>query len=151
MCVQTVRRHVCRHCFAEWTHADGLELCPEGDKIVLKHGYCAPVVEILERQGHHVSVGRVVLFAGYHDQQQQQQQQGTPQYHHHPHLQHHQQQQQQQTNGINAVQGGVGESGGGMMEDMCEDCKEKHFRQWEVEMREKQEELERKHLQHHAM
>jgi hypothetical protein len=49
------------------------------------------------------------------------------------------------------VQIGANEDGTGTMMDMCEDCKEKHYRQWEIEMREKQEELERKQLQHHAI
>jgi hypothetical protein len=88
MCVQTIRPHHCRHCPAEWTHPDDLELCPEGERFVLKHGWCAPIMKLLEEGGHHVSVGRAIVNR--------------------------------------------------YLEDMCDDCKEKHFREWELEARSRQ-------------
>ncbi|KAK0392569.1 hypothetical protein NLU13_2064 [Sarocladium strictum] len=129
MCVQTFRRHMCRHCRSEWTAADFLELCPEGDKCVLKHGYCAPVVQILGESGHHVSIGRSILPPPPPQQHQQQQQQHNvvvPPSHAYP--------LHQRNPSESADMGGPG-----ILEDMCEDCKEKHYREWAIEARVRQE------------
>ena len=83
MCLRNIRPHRCRHCPAVWTHTEGLELCPEGDKLVLLHGYCAPIAKLLDDASHHVS---------------------------------HQQL-------------------GQYLEDMCDECKDKLLRDWEAEVR----------------
>ncbi|KAL2212378.1 hypothetical protein CC79DRAFT_1364659 [Sarocladium strictum] len=134
MCLQTVRQHMCRHCRSEWTQADILELCPEGDKIISKHGYCAPVQRLLEMGGHHVSLGQIMNPP--HQQQQQQLHNGGG--HIYPLL---------RTPSIPNATVGMGPR---VLEDMCEDCKDKHYRDWAVEARARQAQQQQQQAQQQA-
>lgn len=83
MCTQDYRPHRCRHCGNTWNGFELLQTCPEGDHVVLTHGYCAAILRILSDKGHAISLRR------------------------------------------NTAE----------LEDMCQDCKARHEKNWEDELR----------------
>lgn len=92
MCIANFRWHKCRHCHICWLHSDGFDYCPEGDKLVTKHGPYAPFDALAGDVGHRVSPLTPP----------------TPE---------------------------VRVSSSAYLEDMCDQCKGKHMREWEAETR----------------